>query len=162
MTRRVATFDALVAGLRGRIADDTDWTQVIELANHTLVTPALFAALSRSGQIGKVPEEARDYLAFIHDRNRERNLRLRDQLFEGVVAFNRIGIAPLLLKGAVPLFLSDGPAVPDRMTSDLDVAVEEEELSAATDCLRSLGYEPVDDIRGMSRPQDVGPVVLCP
>jgi hypothetical protein len=160
MTGRQTTFDALVAGLRGRAPDDPDWTAVIELANHTLVTPALFAALREGGQIDRVPADVRDYLAFIHDRNRERNRRLRAQLFEAVAAFNRNGIVPILLKGAVPLFLSEAKNVPDRMTSDLDVAVGGAELAAATSCLEAIGYLPVDDIRGLSRPQDVGQLEL--
>jgi hypothetical protein len=52
-------------------------------------------------------------------------------------------IAPLLLKGAIPLFLSVPERVPSRMTSDLDLAVEPTEEATAQACLEALGYAPV-------------------
>lgn len=162
MSLRQSAFDSLIACLRGRVPVDPDWNAVIEVANHTLLSPTLFTALARGGQIDSVSPDVRDYLEFIHGRNRERNLRLRDQLFEAVAVFNRSGIVPLLLKGSVPLFLSPKVEVPDRMTSDLDVGVDHADLNPATDCLLSLGYLPVDGFRGMARPQDVGLFELRP
>ncbi|MER8576109.1 nucleotidyltransferase family protein [Mesorhizobium sp. M1338] len=71
----------------------------------------------------QLPQDMGEYLRFVHDCNRERNLRLRAQLLEAVAALNRHDIVPLRLKGAAPLFLSPARRVPSRMTSDLDLAV---------------------------------------
>lgn len=162
MIRAADTFEALIAGLRGGPIGGADVRAVIALANHTLLTPALFASLARSGAIGLLPQDAREYLGFIHECNRQRNLRLRAQLNEAVAALNRCGIAPLLLKGAIPLFLSPDSRIPSRMTSDLDVGVEAAEEADARTCLEELGYAQMPDIRGMVRPQDAGILELRP
>jgi len=150
--------DALIAGLCGRVVDQPDWPGIIALANQTLLTPALFASLEQAGRIGNVPGDVRDYLQFIRDCNRERNQRLRLQLDEAVTALNAIGVAPVLLKGAVPLFLSQ--AVPDRITSDIDLAVAARDEPLAQACLEELGYVGVPDGRGMARDRDVGMLEL--
>ena len=160
--RAARTLATLVAGLRGEPVDDADWPALIELANHTLLTPALHASLDRSGQLGGLPVEVSDYLRFIHDCNRERNERLSDQLKEAVSALNRRRVVPLLLKGAVPLFLASDDRFPSRMTSDLDLAVEAKEVSLAEACLAELGYVQIEGDRGMARPQDAGPVEIRP
>ncbi len=151
-----ASLDALIAGLRGRALSTTDWQSVIALANRTLLTPAFFSALAHSGEIDRLPDDVREYLGFIHDRNWERNMRLRAQLADAVAALNRRGIAPLLLKGAVPLFLSPTSRLPARMTSDLDLSVEAAEEAGAQECLGELDYMPLAGARGMARPQDAG------
>jgi hypothetical protein len=79
------------------------------------------------------------YLRFIDGCNAERNARLRRQLIEVVTALNLVGIVPLLLKGAVPLILSTPP--PNRITSDLDIAVAPAEEPRARERLGSLDYE---------------------
>ncbi len=162
MSLRPHPFDSLIAGLRGQASETLDWSPIIGLANHTLLTPSLYAALVQSQQIEKLPEDARNYLRFVAQSNHERNIRLRAQLYEAIAAFNEAKITPLLLKGAVPLFLADDDKMPDRMTSDLDVAVDKSEMPAALACLETLGYQPVDDFRGMARPQDVGLFELRP
>ena len=139
-----------------------DWQSVIALANHTLLTPALFSSLAHAGQIDRLPQEVGEYLRFIHDCNRERNLRLRGQLREAVTALNGRGIVPLLIKGAVPLFLSPAGRVPSRMTSDLDICVEAVEEAAAQACLEELGYAQVSGERGVMRPEDAGLLELRP
>ncbi len=155
-------LDTLVAGLGGRVTDKADWQAVIALANHTLVTPALFSSLDEAGQLQRVPADVREYLEFIHDCNRQRNLRLRQQLKEAVAALNRRGIVPVLLKGAVRLFLSPPDHPPSRMTSDLDLAVAAGEEAPAQACLEEIGYLQVAYGRGMSRPQDAGVLELRP
>lgn len=162
MTPRAEAFDDLLAGLRGTARATVDWQAIIGLANHTLLTPSLHAALLRSGQIDALPGDARDYLRFVATCNRERNIRLRAQLLEAVAAFNAAGITPVLLKGGVPLYLAAEGRVPDRITSDLDVAVEPSDMAGALACLEALGYAPADNFRGMARPQDVGLFELRP
>ncbi|MBA1143049.1 nucleotidyltransferase family protein [Mesorhizobium neociceri] len=153
-------LEALIAGLRGSPTDRTDWRAVIALANHTLLTPDLFSSLAQSGHTHYLPEDVREYLQFVHDCNRERNLRLRTQLREAVAALNRRDVVPFLLKGAIPLFLSPAGRVPSRMTSDLDLAVDSPEEAIARACLEELGYVDVAGARGMARQQDAGMLEL--
>ncbi|MBZ7925832.1 nucleotidyltransferase family protein [Ensifer adhaerens] len=153
-------LDALITGLHGRVADRLDWPAVMALANQTLLTPALFASLEQAGAIEHVPNDVREYLHFIRDCNRERNMRLRSQLNEAIAALNAMGVAPVLLKGAIPLFLSQ--TVPDRITSDIDLAVAARDEPLAQACLEELGYVCLSDGRGMVRDQDVGVLELRP
>jgi hypothetical protein len=162
MIRAGNALEALIAGLRGGSIATADVRAVFALANHTLLTPALFSSLARTGEIDQLPQDAREYLSFIHKCNRQRNLRLRAQLNEAVAALNRCGITPVLLKGAVPLFLSPVNRLPSRMASDLDVSVEATDEPRARACLEGLGYVQVIGARGMARPQDVGILELRP
>src|SRR6476660_1624248 len=143
-------LEGLVAGLRGHAVSTTDWQSVIALANRTLLTPALYSALALSGEINRLPDDVREYLGFIHDRNWERNMRLGAQLAEAVAALNRRSIVPLLLKGAVPLFLSPANRIPARMTSDLDLSVEAADEAGAQECLGELDYTPLAGARGLA------------
>jgi hypothetical protein len=149
-------LEALIAGLHGRAVSTTDWQSVIALANRTLLTPALFSALVHSGEIDRLPDDVREYLEFIHDSNSERNVRLRAQLAETVAVLNSRGIVPLLLKGAVSLFLSPASRIPARITSDLDLSVDAADEASAEECLGELDYMPLAGARGMARPQDAG------
>jgi putative nucleotidyltransferase-like protein len=155
-----AALNALTALLRGEPALVTDWTALIALANRTWLTPQLYCALERAGRLADVPTEVRDYLAFIHDSNLERNRRLRAQLLEAIEAFNGIGISPTLLKGSVALFAPPAEGLGSRMTSDIDIGVEPHELDAARSCLTELGYEETAEDRGMGRSTDAGLIEL--
>jgi hypothetical protein len=156
MTHSRKALETLIACLRGEPPGKADWGAVFEIANRTLLTPALFDALTRSSQLGGIPDEARAYLEFIHGRNFERNTRLRDQLIEAVGQLNSVGIKPTLLKGAVRLFCDPDERLGSRMTKDLDLSVEEHEGEAASACLFGIGYRDVVETRGMGRSQDVG------
>lgn len=160
--RAGSALEELLAALRGWPQAGTDWRSVIALANHALLTPALFSSLARAGQLDRLPQDVGEYLLFIHDCNRERNLRLLGQLREAVACLNRGRVVPILLKGAVPLFLSPPDQVPYRMTSDLDIGVDEAELATAQTCLAQLGYMPSSTIRDMIRPADAGILELRP
>ena len=162
MRHRGNGLDALIDGLRGVASNEVDWQSVIALANHALLTPALCASLAETGQLDRLPGDVREYLEFVHNLNRDRNLRLRAQLAEAVATLNRCGIVPMLLKGAVPLFLSSDDRVPRRMTSDLDICVEQTEVAEARSCLQGIGYVEVPGVRDMARPQDVGVIELRP
>lgn len=158
MTRDRSVLDILVAGLRGHLMEGTDWEAVIALANRTLLTPALFSALA--GRLDQLPDDVADYLEFIHECNQERNRLLRGQLQQAVAALNGRGIVPVLLKGAVPLFLASSDQLPVRMTSDLDVGVLAAKEADARDCLAGLGYVQVGGEREMARVQDGGVIDL--
>ena len=162
MRRSRNALDVLIAGLCGRQAAVADWQAVIALANHTLLTPSFFSSLASTGQLDRIPEDVGEYLRFIYQCNRQRNFSLRRQLLEAVGALNRQGIVPVLLKGAISLFLCSADSVPDRITSDLDIAVETAEEQLARACLAELGYVEMTSGRGMVRPQDAGILELRP
>jgi hypothetical protein len=133
---------------------------VIALANHTLLTPSLCRALIESGHADDVPQDVLDYLRFIHDRNRDRNLALMQQLRKAVSCLNEAGIVPVMLKGTVPLFLADGDRLPGRITSDLDIGIMPSEELAARAALRRFGY--IEAIEGREMVPSDGGAILEP
>lgn len=122
---------------------DAGWTEIIRVANHCMVTPALFTGLANAGLLDRVPEDARAYLHLIHDRNGARSARLRRQLLGVLGALNRAGVRPLLLKGTAGLITAQGLAPADRFTTDLDLLIPPGATAASVAALRAAGYEAV-------------------
>jgi hypothetical protein len=137
-----------------------DWPRVLETANRGWVGPALFVALRDCGRLLDVPEDERNYLGLLHDRNRARNLRLRAQLFEATAALNAVGVRPILLKGAIRLFGPADAKIGARMISDLDLSFRPSEVDTARAALASIGYTNVGGSNEMGRPQDAGTIEL--
>ena len=153
-------LQSLIAALRGAPPADADWDAVIELAIRCWMAPALFIALDGRGVLSGLPADARDYLAFIHDRNRQRNLLLRGQLLEAVAALNRSSVRPILLKGAGTLFSAPDGRLGARMMSDLDLLVEDADQPVAHAVLAGLGYRAAEGPHELWRPQDAGMLEL--
>ena len=110
MTRRLA-LDLILDTFRRRLGllpapdgaapSEAVWHEVVRLAGARRVAPALGAALADLGVPD--PKPAATLLAPLPGRNRERNLALRAALLETIGELNRIGIEPVLLKGAIRL-----------------------------------------------------------
>jgi len=162
MTRAASALQTLTSSLRGVWVDAADWTATIELANRTWLSPALYCSIAASHRLDELSADVRDYLSFIHGRNRVRNLRLRNQLREAVSALNDVGITPILLKGAVGLFTAPDEKIGNRLMSDIDIGVRPSELRPARSQLARLGYDDVDGDRGMGRPRDAAMLELRP
>jgi len=153
--RRVQPFDVvaqvLAARLQGRVASDelramvrargVDWERVVGLASDQLVLPALGAALRDLELIGWLDQELGGFLVAVHAANRERNRELRDELAAAVGVLNRVGIEPVLLKGALRLLDGLYPDDGWRMLRDLDLLLPEEAMARARQALEEAGYE---------------------
>jgi hypothetical protein len=156
--------EALAACLRGRPPQPPDWNEIIRQANEHLVAPALGDALARQDLV-RVPDDLGAYLRLIHDRNLERNTRLRAQALEAVAALNAIGIEPVLLKGVCVLLTEHNERRGLRMISDIDLQVPMARMAEVLDCLKGLGYCAMFDVGDhayakLFRPQDVGIIDL--
>ena len=150
----------VTAAIDGRLPDEADWPIVVEIANRGWLGPALYLAFRRADRLNEIPLLVRDYLSFIHDRNCERNRRLRLQLLEGISALNAAAIEPILLKGAIHLFTTGEEELGARMISDLDISIAPEEMERAKSALIELGYRFFCSDRELARPQDVGVIEL--
>jgi hypothetical protein len=144
-----------------------DWAPVLEIANHHLLTPALWSALGKSGHAAALPADAGDYLATLHRLNGDRNRALGWQAIELIGALNAQGITPALLKGGLALF--DGPYADPavRMMRDLDLLVPAGSRADAIAVLEQLGYRLVRQyaaghhaVGDFARPNDPGSVDL--
>ena len=138
----LAVGDTYAIDLPERLAAETvDWHGLCWLAGSCLVTPSLAGALQRKGLFDLLPDEVQGYLHTLQSLNRERNQTLREQLIIITEALNRIGIQPVLLKGAITLTSGQYPGAEDRIIGDLDLLVPDQCMEAATSAVTSLGYQ---------------------
>lgn len=155
MKRPGHSLRLVTEALEGRPPAEADWPMVLDIANRGWLGPALYVGLRRAGRIDEIPPPVRDYLSLLHDRNRERNRRLRAQLLEATSALNAAGIEPILLKGAIHLFTTGDEQLGARMMSDLDLGIAPGEMGRAMSALEGKGYRSSVE-HEMERPHDVG------
>ena len=115
-----------------------DWEHVVGYASGDLVLPA--CRRRDLGLSGSLDRELGAFLNAVHVANTERNNELRDELSVVVHALNRVGIEPVLLKGAIRLLDGLYPDDGWRMLRDLDLLVPRASLTAAIQALASVGY----------------------
>jgi Uncharacterised nucleotidyltransferase len=151
----------------GTAQSDVQWRQVIELANLHYLTPALWWALEKKGQVKQPPEDAREFLEAALALNRSRNEKIRDQATELMAALTTAGIRSVVLKGGVYLFEDDEAAFNTRMMVDLDVLVPEESLERSANVAETLGYRVLEKsdelfqhIDPLGRPGDLASVEI--
>lgn len=122
----------------------TDLLGIARLAGRHCITPMLAPGIADPDLRQRLPEDFLLYLDFVQSENRQRNAALRSQLAEIASYLNRIGIEPVLLKGATRLVdgLYRDPGW--RFMRDLDLLVERERLSDAQGQLASHGYHPTE------------------
>jgi hypothetical protein len=139
------------AGLRDIVhSRGVDWERVVGYASAHFVLPAFAAALRDLGLTQSLDQQLVAFLVAVHAANEERNNELRDELAAAVSVLNRIGVEPVLLKGAIRL--CDG-LYPDhgwRMLRDLDLLVPEAMLAEAIRTFGEVGYAPCglyDEVR---------------
>lgn len=165
---RLKALTQLSAVLRGEIAPDVEWMDVIALANQALVTPHIHAAAVAKGVVQRLPEDVGRFTGEVLARNRVRNQRLFSQLHEAVAALNAAGIEPTVLKGAALWLTLGRPADFDRMLNDLDLLVQPAEAEPAVQSLAARGFgvmarydgAAVHVVAELSRPTDVGAIDL--
>jgi hypothetical protein len=131
------------AALRAMVrASGIDWELVIGHASAQLVLPAFAAALRDLQLTRSLDPELGAFLEAVHAANLERNSELRDDLAAAVGVLNRVGIEPVLLKGAIRLCESLYPDDGWRVLRDLDLLVAKAELAQAIRALEEAGYAP--------------------
>ena len=119
---------------------DIDWTGVCQLASQHLITPSLAGALRRNGLSSQLPEDFAECLETLRVLNRERNQMLYGELVKVARALNRLGVEPLLLKGAIALLPGQYLGAEDRMLGDLDIWIPAECFTAVYQELQGGEY----------------------
>jgi len=164
---RSTALDALVAGLSGRPIARENVVAAVSLANQSLITPMWARAVARSGVLDTFDPDLRDLIADITARNTERNRRLYGQLDEVLAVLAKVGVEPVLLKGAA-LMATCRPDADDRIVADHDLLIRPQEVETAITALVDAGMpilerypgEAVHVVAELARPTDVGPIDL--
>lgn len=150
----------LMAAFRGELPEQSEWEELIRVANLGWLVPTLYVASRDHGVLERIPADARAYLELLHERNLARNRRLKAQLIEAIAFLNAADIQPILLKGAIGLFTARDEELGARMLSDLDINVEPSQMDSARRALASLGYREGSIPRELHRPDDAGELEL--
>ena len=119
------------------------WKDVLALADHELLTPALWVRLRDRGWAPDLPREIALQLRRRHAVNLIRNQRMRADLERVIKRLNEVEIEPIVLKGGVDLLLPRYPDPGARLTRDLDIFVARADIERAVAALAGLGYAPV-------------------
>jgi hypothetical protein len=115
-------------------------TEVLDAANAALLTPRLRTVLDEIGAAGTVAGDLTAFVDRFYALNRTRNALLAGQLAEAARAINRVGIRPLVLKGAITLLTEDADLRARRVVTDLDLQVPEACAEPVERALSEIGY----------------------
>lgn len=118
------------------------WIEFTELANRSLVTPAVWLALQDTQLAASVPLDYQDYFRAAYEWNAARNEAIQDELAIAISALNARSIIPVLLKGASYIKDRTYPRAGARILGDLDFLVKVDHIDAAAQVFQSLGYSP--------------------
>jgi hypothetical protein len=135
-TERLSRFPAIALGS----AESCHWEGLICAAAAELLLPSLHQRLGEAGV--ELPVEISDFLAEVEDLNRERNAQILGEAWAVAELLNRIGVEPVVLKGAAFLLADVYPALGCRYLRDLDILVPRAQLGAAAAVLERDGYQP--------------------
>ena len=125
------------------------WQRLVDLACGHGLLPALIFSLRRRRLLPPLPPLIDSKLsdshvtlrleaAYLEHLNRQGDLR--DQLVKALRALNRVGVVPMLLKGALHLTLPQSDWHEARGMRDLDILVSSRDAQTAARTLVSLGY----------------------
>ena len=117
------------------------WPQIVDFVNRELLAPTLWAALSEKSLSSAVPASSAARLRRAHALNGIRNERIRAELEAILRALNAVGIVPVLLKGAVDLYVSRYADPAARVLRDLDLLVLKPDHERAITALAHLKYQ---------------------
>ena len=119
---------------------NTSWERVLSYAGAEYVLPAFAAALRDLGLIGALDPELSAFLKAVHAANVERNAEIRNELEAAVGVLNRVGIEPVLLKGAIRLVDDLYPDHGWRMLRDIDLLIPPSSLAEVIRAFGEIGY----------------------
>lgn len=125
------------------VENKINWRKLLFCADQHRILPSLFFSLNHSGLLNHFPEELSEWLHAVWTLNRKRNRMLRQALIAVASELNKIGIKPVLLKGAAALLREENSGCFDRVMHDLDLFIPDERSREACGFLQQCGYLPL-------------------
>lgn len=121
-------------------ASDKYWDRLLAVASEQYVLPVFAASLVSLDLATQAPGRIGEFAAAIRAANIERNEELHGQLLEVVRLLDRIGVRPVLLKGAIRLVDDLYPDIGWRTLRDLDLLIPASALTDSVAALDAYGY----------------------
>ncbi len=120
---------------------EVDWARFVALGSNHLVLPSVYLRFKRYGIQTIIPEELSEHLRMVYELNYNRNRAVLQQIDCINCLFASAGIVPIYLKGAGNLLDRLYEDEGERMMSDIDLLVSDDEFLRAANLLKGKGYE---------------------
>lgn len=115
--------------------DDLIW-----LCSNHLVIPVLYLKFRKHNLLDVFPDEYIEQLQEIYELNRERNLKILEQMDEISATLNQADIPQVYLKGTGNLLDNVYSDIGERMIGDIDFLVKERDFVKTSEILMNNGY----------------------
>ncbi|NVK53255.1 MAG: nucleotidyltransferase family protein [Flavobacteriaceae bacterium] len=124
-------------------SNQIDWDKVVKVSTAHYVFPALYCNLKRAELLGYLPADLVEYMMYITELNRGRNLQIIEQAKEINKLLRTNNITPIFLKGTSNLLCGLYEDIAERMVGDIDFIVDTRVYHKTLQILRIDGYSNV-------------------
>lgn len=123
-----------------------DWDLFVKISTSQLVLPALYCNYKRNNLLKFLPDDLVAYMEEITSLNRDRNLKIIEQINQLNSLLIQNGVNPIFIKGTSNLIqgLYEDPA--ERMVGDIDFLVSKNEYDLAAKILSEHNYKSVSNL----------------
>jgi hypothetical protein len=136
----IDTFSESKERIKKLINPNTNWDQFVSQCSNHLVLQTVYVKFRDNDLLKFLPPELSEYLAEIYELNLKRNNSILLQINEINLALNHQNIHPVYLKGAGNLIDNLYKDKGERIMSDIDILVEEDNFMNAAEILEGIGY----------------------
>ncbi len=130
-----------------------DWNRFVSLCSNNLILPVIYLKFKRNNIIELLPSGLSDFLKEIYDLNVIRNTLILKQINEVTETLNKNHITPIFLKGAAHLIDEVYSDIGERIMTDIDFLVSEEDYLKSANILMDNGYSIPTDIPAFVIPE---------
>lgn len=116
------------------------WESLVYQSSNQLVLPALYINLKRNNLLEFLPEDLCEHFDDITNQNRKRNKAILNQVEEITTLLRSNNLEPIYLKGIAHLLDDLYEDIGERMLSDIDLILVQEDARMAWQILIDNGY----------------------
>ncbi len=124
--------------------NEIDWDNVVKVSTSHYVFSAMHCNFKRAGFLKYLPADLVNYMTYITDSNRERNIEIVEQAKRLNSLLLNNGIRPLFLKGVGNILEGLYDDVGERMVIDIDLLFSESDFFKAIDIIESDKYKKME------------------
>jgi hypothetical protein len=117
-----------------------DWNTVVKVSTAHYVFPALYCNFKRAEFLKYLPVDLVEYMKYITDLNRDRNLQIIQQAKEINSLLLANNITPIFLKGTGNLLAGLYDDIAERMIGDIDFVISGKDYLKSIIVMKEFGY----------------------
>ena len=127
--------------------NDINWEEVVKITSLNQILPAFFTVLTKYSLIKYLPLDLQSYMTKITAINRNRNIKVLEQINEINEIFVSNEINVIFIKGSSNLICNLYDDIAERMVGDIDIIVSEKSYFKAIKLMKENGYVFYEDIK---------------